>query len=325
MKIQLGKIKLKNNIILAPMSGVTDMPYRKLVHKFGAGLVVSEMIASRSMINHTKDAFRRAKVDIFSNNACVQLAGFEPDVIAQAAKMNEDMGAKIIDLNFGCPAKKIVNGYAGSALMKDEKLAQEIFEITVKAVKIPVTVKMRLGWDANTKNAPHLAKIAENSGIQMVTVHARTRSQFFSGKADWSLVAQVKDVLRIPLIVNGDIVNYHTAQEALRLSRADGIMIGRGCYGRPWLLNQIAHFLETGKEIPNPSLENQLSIILNHYDLILEHYGDILGIQIARKHLGWYSKGINNSSIFRSRVNQLQNPEKVKDFIIDFYSSNFQH
>ena len=322
MTIKIDNIELSSPVILAPMSGVTDLPYRKLVKKFGAGLVVSEMIASRAMIVRSHQSMKKCAIDQDDNDAtkaCVQLAGCEPSVIAESAKINEDMGAKIIDLNFGCPAKKVVGGFSGSALMRDEKLAAQIVQETVRAVKIPVTLKMRMGWDDDTKNAPTLAKIAEDAGIKMITVHGRTRCQFYKGRADWAFISQVKKAVKIPVIAYGDIVDIDSAILALKMSEADGIMIGRGAYGRPWLISQVAHFLKTGEKLPDPTLEVQLNVVLNHYDEIIEHYGEDIGMKIARKHLGWYSSGLPNSGEFRATINQLNNVDEVKDRVKQFY------
>lgn len=318
--IKIGDIELPSKVILAPMSGVTDLPFRKLVKSFGDSLVVSEMVASRAMVEGTKKSIKKCAISLGdATGSCVQLAGCDPAVIAEAAKINEDMGAKIIDLNFGCPAKKIVGGYAGSALMRDEKLAALIFEATVKAVKVPVTLKMRTGWDENSRNAPTLAKIAESSGIRAITVHGRTRCQFYTGSSDWSFIAKVKDAVKLPVIANGDITSEEKAAECLKESRADGIMVGRGAYGRPWFLSMLDSYLKTGEKAPSPSLAEISGIVLKHYDSMLDYYGTETGYKLARKHLGWYSSGMPDSADFRASVNTVNDPAAVRDRIIEFY------
>jgi tRNA-dihydrouridine synthase B len=322
MSMRIGPVRLDNPVLLAPMSGVTDMPFRRLARRLGAGLVVSEMVVSHELLSGSREGLRRIEHDCdVEAPVVVQLAGNDADMMAEGARMAVDHGAAVIDINMGCPAKKVCGGLAGSALMTNMRKALQIIEKTVKASGVPVTLKMRSGWDDQSRNAPELARGAEALGVQMVTVHGRTRCQFYRDRADWRFIGEVKQAVAIPVVANGDVTDYAAAAEIRRQSGADGLMIGRACYGRPWLPGQIAAFLATGERRAEPDLATRLGLVLEHFDGMLDHHGPDLGVRCFRKHFGWYSGALADGEVWRSRVNRLVFPDAVRRTIVDAFDA----
>jgi len=302
-------------VFLAPLAGITDLPFRNLVSSFGAGLVVSEMVASQEMVQARPSTRARAELGFGTQNTAVQIAGRDAYWMAECAKMCADNGAKIIDINMGCPSKTVTHGQSGSALMKTPDFALSLIEAVVKAVDVPVTLKTRLGWDDDLLNAPDIARRAQGAGVQMVTIHGRTRCQFYKGQADWAAIAAVKDTVDIPVIANGDIVDTDSARLALAQSGADGVMVGRGAQGRPWVLAQIAHDI-LGGDAPNiPKGKELIDLISTHYEAMLSFYGVDLGSRVSRKHLGWYMDDMGTSRSLRRAIQTEKNTDVVLSFI----------
>lgn len=311
MTIELANIRLDPPVFLAPLAGITDLPFRNLVSSFGAGLVVSEMVASQEMVQARPSARARAELGYDSQNTAVQIAGRDTHWMAECARMVENNGARLIDINMGCPAKRVTSGYSGSALMKDLDLALRLIKAVAAAVSVPVTLKMRLGWDDNSLNAAVLARHAADAGVQMITVHGRTRCQFYKGHADWAGIAGVVKTVAVPVIANGDIVDSGSAREALRLSGAGGVMVGRGAQGRPWQLAQIAADLFDRKPPVIPTGSALASLICGHYQDMLSFYGVDLGRRVARKHLDWYLQPLQPDPALRRQILTEANPETV--------------
>jgi tRNA-dihydrouridine synthase B len=304
--VRIGPYQLKNNLIVAPMAGVTDRPFRQLCKMMGAGMAVSEMVASNSLLWGSEKTKRRANHEGEVDPISVQIAGADPRMLADAAKYNVDEGAQIIDINMGCPAKKVCNVMAGSALLKDEPLVARILEAVVGAVDVPVTLKIRTGWDRGNKNALTVARIAEESGIKALAIHGRTRADAFSGDAEYDTIRDVKDAISIPVIANGDIDTPERVQHVLRHTGADAVMIGRAAQGRPWMFREIMHYLATGKHLPPPEVDEIHRVLVAHLHDLYGFYGAETGVRVARKHISWYTKGLAGSAAFRHAMNQLQ-------------------
>lgn len=304
--MQIGPHLLKNKLIVAPMAGVTDRPFRQLCKKMGAGMAVSEMVSSNSLLWGSAKTQRRANHDGEVSPISVQIAGADPQMLATAARYNVDNGAQIIDINMGCPAKKICNVMAGSALLQDEKLVGRILDSVVNAVDVPVTLKIRTGWDKQHKNALSVARIAESSGVQALAIHGRTRACAYTGTAEYDTIAAVKAAISIPVIANGDITTPEKAEEILAYTKADAVMIGRAAQGRPWIFREIDHYLATGQKLPPPEVAEIHEVLTKHLYDLYEFYGEYSGVRIARKHISWYTKGLMGSAHFRQSMNQLQ-------------------
>lgn len=318
--MQIGNLTLKNNLVVAPMAGVTDRPFRQLCKKLGAGLAVSEMVTSNSLLYGSEKTKRRANHEGEVDPISVQIAGSDPAMMAEAAKHNVDNGAQIIDINMGCPAKKICNVMAGSALLKDEPLVSQILKAVVNAVDVPVTLKIRTGWDKDNRNAVAVAKMAEDIGIQALAMHGRTRACLYKGDAEYDTIAAVKQAVNIPLIANGDITTPEKAKYVLDYTGADGVMIGRAAQGRPWIFREIEHYLTTGSHMLAPTVDEIQAVMLEHLHDLYGFYGDLAGMRVARKHISWYTKGLVGSASFRHHMNTMQTIELQLQAISDFFA-----
>ena len=316
--MKISNLSIKNNLFLAPMAGVTDRPFRVLCKSFGAGVAVSEMVTSNSLLYGSEKTKRRADHEGEVDPISVQIAGADPKMMADAARYNKDNGAQIIDINMGCPAKKICNVMAGSALLKHEKLVEDILHSVVNSVDIPVTLKIRTGWDKDNRNALNIAHIAENEGIKALSIHGRTRACLYKGDAEYDTIAKVKQNIGIPVIANGDITSPEKAKYVLDYTKADAIMIGRAAQGRPWIFREIEHFLKTGEHLPLPTIEEIQITTIKHVQDLYAFYGDERGLRVARKHISWYTKGLKNSAQFRASMNQIENCE-LQIAAINFY------
>jgi tRNA-dihydrouridine synthase B len=317
--VRIGPYQLKNNLIVAPMAGVTDRPFRQLCKLMGAGMAVSEMVSSNSLLWGSEKTKRRANHDGEVDPISVQIAGADPAMMAEAARYNVDQGARIIDINMGCPAKKVCNVMAGSALLKDEPLVGRILDAVVGAVKVPVTLKIRTGWDREHRNARMVARIAESAGIQALAIHGRTRACAYTGHAEYDTIAAVKSDIRIPLIANGDITTPERVKHVLQYTGADAVMIGRAAQGRPWMFREISHFLEHGTHLPPPEVVEIHRVLSGHLHDLYDFYGEHTGVRVARKHISWYTKGLAGSAAFRHGMNQLQTCAEQRAAVDEFF------
>ncbi len=320
-RMQIGPYRLRNQLLLAPMAGVTDRPFRQLCKKLGAGLAVSEMVSCNSALWGSKQTLRRMDHEGELEPKTVQIVGADPQLMAQAARFNVERGAQIIDINMGCPAKKVCNVMAGSALLQDEDLVKQILDAVVTAVEVPVTLKIRTGWDPEHRNALNIARIAEQSGIQALTIHGRTRACGYRGKAEYETIRSVKREVSLPVIANGDITTPEVAQDVLRYTGADAVMIGRAAQGRPWIFREIDHFLATGDLLPELGFEETRTIMIEHLNNLYAFYGKHTGVLVARKHIGWYSKGHRYGADFRRRVYRADTTDQQLGMIDEFFGS----
>ncbi len=322
--MRIGPYQLKNNLIVAPMAGVTDRPFRMLCKSMGAGMAVSEMVSSNSLLYGSEKTKRRANHDGEVDPISVQIVGADPKMLAQAARYNVDEGAQIIDINMGCPAKKICNVMAGSALLQNEMLVAEILEAVVKAVAVPVTLKIRTGWDKQNRNAVRIAQIAEASGIQALSIHGRTRACAYTGDAEYDTITAVKANVKIPVIANGDITTPEKALAVLQQTGADAVMIGRAAQGRPWIFREIEHFINTGTHLAAPAVDEVQRVLLKHVYDLYAFYGEHTGLRVARKHISWYTKGLAGSAQFRQQMNQLESCAAQLTAVNDFFNGQLQ-
>ena len=317
--MRIGPYKLNNNLVLAPMAGVTDRPFRQLCRSLGAGMAVSEMVSSNSLLWGSEKTKRRANHEGEPDPKSVQIMGADPKMMAEAARHNVDNGAQIIDINMGCPAKKVCNVAAGSALLQHESLVQDILEAVVSAVNVPVTLKIRTGWDTANRNGTNVARIAEESGIQALAVHGRTRACAYKGDAEYDTIAAIKQAVRIPVIANGDITTPEKAKFVLEKTGVDGIMVGRAAQGRPWIFREIGHYLSTGEKLAEPSIIEVRDILLGHLHNLYDFYGEYTGVRMARKHISWYSKGQRHGAAFRQAVNRMDTIDEQLKMTEDFF------